>query len=221
MNCVFICSLIPANHFFFAPDTNSTHQILENNTPRTFHTMAFYIYQLKTQLKEQGWNSLGKNDIEAFYITKLDKPISKAAYNIWQEKYPDRLNLDINKLSNIRLSIIRNQRLTNLEFKNIWKKDQWECKQELIINKPDETPCDLVTRKNKQKLLSLTFQKYTNRNCPGRLQQWEGNREDSKHLVEIGNLCKAWKCILTLPKLKWLKLLSFFKYRHVESREIL
>ena len=61
--------------------------------------------------------------MEAYYIATLNPSETSAkgeTYNIWRQRNPEkRIYLDANKLANLRRDIIKNKRLTDIEFDSI------------------------------------------------------------------------------------------------------
>ncbi len=106
--------------------TNSTHQALEGlHTKDTLHSGPLCTTTknpTKGTRKTWTWEE-HKDLMEAFYTASLNPTVtstSKATYDVWQEKHPtNRLNLDANKLSNVRREVIKHRRLTDLELDNI------------------------------------------------------------------------------------------------------
>lgn len=61
--------------------------------------------------------------MEAYYIATLNPSETSAkgeTYNIWRQRNPEKgIYLDANKLANLRRDIIKNKRLTDIEFDSI------------------------------------------------------------------------------------------------------
>lgn len=117
--------------FWLASGTNSTPQGSNGNRNETLsHHGPLDTDQGATESRRksrQKWTSEEyKQVMEAYYTASLNpshQSVTKETYQIWREKNPStRMNLDYNKLANVRRDIEKQKRLSEKEILEIKKK---------------------------------------------------------------------------------------------------
>ena len=127
--------------------TNSSHQILEDtpadDTPHRGPVATSNPNPAK-ETRQKWTREEYKLVVEAYYMAvnnPSEATTTKAAYNIWRQQNPTtRLNLDANKLANVRRDIIKNNRLTDVELEIIQEKIRQTVVPSEELNNPRPTP---------------------------------------------------------------------------------